>query len=82
MWGFLWGLGLVGLLQTTPVSPYRTPSHQRKAQTLGQAGNVFGGPGRGAATLPAPPNVKAVCKCLLFARRGVNEVMGPHGTII
>lgn len=77
--GFLWGLGLVGLPRDhpcplPPCPPVPLPPCPpalllpiREAQTLGQAGNVLGG---------GPPASRPCVSVLLFARRGVNEVMG------
>ena len=75
MWGFLWGLGLVGLLTDHPCLPAALLPI-RKAQTLGQAGNVFGGAGEGGSPPARPPASRPCVSVLLFARRGVNEVMG------
>ena len=58
VWGFLWGLGLVGLRKDHPCLPAALLPI-RKAQTLGQAGNVSGGAAR------SPARVKAVCKCFI-----------------
>lgn len=72
-WDFLWGMGLVGLPRGHPwLSAILLPI--RKAQTLGQAGNVSGWVGWGWGE--ARPASRPCVSVLLFARRGVNEVMG------
>lgn len=66
VWGFLGAWAHV--LPRDPTSSPLPCSFPSEAQSLGQAGNVLGRP------LPVSRPCVSV---LLFARRGVNEVMGP-----